>query len=137
MNTKAFNLEKIREALKGAKERCPWQRLIDLGYREWQKPENRNWSYGEMVEQAGETYGEVVKLLILLGACHHQVCNGGWIQYFDNGYASEAGRGRDSDDITIHQAVSRAVTGTHNSTLAHGTLEGKQATPQRGTRHAV
>jgi hypothetical protein len=67
MNTKAFNLEKIREALKGAKERCPWQRLIDLGYREWQKPENRNWSYGEMVEQAGETYGEVVKLLILLG----------------------------------------------------------------------
>jgi hypothetical protein len=105
MNTKAFNLEKIREALKGAKERCPWQRLIDLGYREWQKPENRNWSYGEMVEQAGETYGEFVKLLILLGACHHQVCNGGWIQYFDNGYASEAGRGRDSDDITLHQGI--------------------------------
>src|ERR1039458_1425838 len=58
-----------------------------------------------MVEQAGETYGEVVKLLILLGACHHQVCNGGWIQYFDNGYASELGRCRDSDDITLHQEM--------------------------------
>jgi hypothetical protein len=110
MNTKAFNLEKIREALKGGKEGCPWQRLVDLGYREWQKPENCKWSYEEMVEQAGETYGEVVKLLILLGACHHQVCNGGWIQYFDNGYASKAGRCRDSDDITLHREMLALLT---------------------------
>jgi hypothetical protein len=105
MNTKAFNLEKIREALKGAKSGCPWQRLVDLGYREWQKPECRKWNYREMIEQAGEIYGEVVKLLILLGACHHQVCNGGWIQYFDNGYASQAGRCRGSDDIALHQEM--------------------------------
>ena len=109
MNTNAFNLERIREALKGAKEGCPWQRLVDLGYREWQKPENRKWSYGEMAEQAGETYGEVVKLLILLGACHHQVCNGGWIQYFDNGYASEAGRRRGSDDRRRHRVYITSV----------------------------
>jgi len=104
MNTTAFDLGKIRDALKGGKEGCPWQRLVDLGYREWQKPENRRWSYGEMAEWAGETYGEVVKLLILLGACHHQVCNGGWIQYFDNGYASEEVR-RGSDDITLHKEL--------------------------------
>jgi hypothetical protein len=117
MNTKAFNLERIREALKGGKEGCPWQRLVDLGYREWQKPENRKWSCGEMAEQAGETYGEVVKLLILLGACHHQVCNGGWIQYFDNGYASEAGRRRGSDDITLHREMLALFTqyGVHQT----------------------
>lgn len=105
MNTNAFNLETIREALKNSTEPCPWQRLVDLGYGEWQKPENRNWSYGEMVEQAGHIYGEVVKLLILLGACHHQVCNGGWIQYFDNGYASQERHQRGTDDIALHKEM--------------------------------
>ena len=105
MNTNAFNLENIREALKDSKEKCPWQRLIDLGYGEWQKPEHRKWSYGEMVQQAGCAYGEVVKLLILLGACHHQVCNGGWFQYFDNGYASQERHQRCSDDVALHREM--------------------------------
>jgi hypothetical protein len=77
MNTNMFNLETIREALKESKERCPWQRLMDLGYRQWQKPENRKWCYRDMVEWSGETYGEVVKLFILLGAANYQICNGG------------------------------------------------------------
>lgn len=105
MNENAFHLGNIREALQGSREGCPWQRLVDLGYREWQKPENHWWTYAEMVDQAGRTYGEVVKLFILLGACHHQVCNGGWIQYFDNGYASRERGRRDSDDITLHQEM--------------------------------
>jgi len=117
MNTNAFNLETIREALKNSKEPCPWQRLVDLGYGEWQKPENRHWSYGEMVERAGHIYGELVKLLILLGACHHQVCNGGWIQYFDNGYASQERHQRGSDDITLHKEMLALFTkyGLHQS----------------------
>lgn len=107
MNEMAFNLEKIREALEGSKERCPWQRLIDLGYREWQKPENRKWCYRDMAEWAGETYGEVVKLFILLGACNYQIGNGGFRQYFDNGYASgEGGCLRDHDeDILLHKGM--------------------------------
>ncbi len=58
MNTKAFNLGKIRETLKNSKEPCPWQRLVNLGYGECQKPENRNWGYGGVVERAGHIYGE-------------------------------------------------------------------------------
>lgn len=68
MDPAVFNLERIREAFKGSEERCPWQRLTDLGYREWQKPENRKWCYRDMIEWVGENYGEVVKLFILLGA---------------------------------------------------------------------
>jgi len=105
MNEHAFQLGNIREALQGSREGCPWQRLVDLGYREWQKPENHNWTYAEMVDQAGQTHGEVVKLFIFLGACHHQVCNGGWIQYFDNGYAGRERRRCDSDDITLHREM--------------------------------
>ena len=58
MNTDAFNLETIRKALKNSKEPCPWQRLVNLGCGERQKPKNRNWGYGEMVERAGHIYGE-------------------------------------------------------------------------------
>jgi hypothetical protein len=107
MNANAFNLEIIREALKDSKERCPWQRLTDLGYCEWQKAENRKWCYRDMVKWAGETYGEVVKLFILLGACNYQICNGGFLQYFDNGYAGgEGGRQRHPDeDILLHKEM--------------------------------
>jgi len=107
MNRNAFNLETIREALKESKERCPWQRLMDLGYRQWQKPENRKWCYRDMVEWSGETYGEVVKLFILLGAANYQICNGGFLQYFDNGHASgERGCFHPHDeDILLHKEM--------------------------------
>ncbi len=107
MNTNAFNLERIRAALNGSNERCPWQRLMDLGYREWQTPENRKWCYREMVEWAGETYGEMVKLFILLGAANYQICNGGFSQYFDNGYASgeEGCFRRHDEDLPLHREM--------------------------------
>lgn len=107
MNPNAFNLQKVREALKISKESCPWQRLMDLGYREWQKPANRKWCYRDMVEWAGEAYGEVVKLLILLGAANYQICNGGFLQYFDNGYASGGGGcfHHHDEDILLHQEM--------------------------------
>lgn len=107
MDPAVFNLERIREAFKGSKERCPWQRLTDLGYREWQKPENRKWCYRDMIEWVGENYGEVVKLFILLGAANYQICNGGFLQYFDNGYASGEGRGlqHPDEDILLHKEM--------------------------------
>lgn len=89
MNTSAFNLEAIRHALKDSKEPCPWQRLMHLGYHEWQRPGRQDWCYQQMAEWTAERYGEVVKLFILLGAANYQICNGGFLQYFDNGYASE------------------------------------------------
>ncbi len=107
MNAHAFNREQIRAVLAGSKERCPWQRLMDLGYREWQKLENRKWRYRDMVEWIGETYGEVVKLFILLGTANHQICNGGFLQYFDNGYASGEGGcfRRHDEDILLHREM--------------------------------
>lgn len=107
MNTNAFNLEKIRAGLTGSKERCPWQRLMDLGYHQWQKPENRKWCYRGMVEWADETYGEVVKLFILLGTANYQICNGGFLQYFDNGYASGEGGcfHHHDEDILLHREM--------------------------------
>lgn len=112
MNPNAFNLQKVREALETSKESCPWQRLMDLGYREWQKPENRKWCYRDMVEWAGETYGEVVKLFILLGAANYQICNGGFLQYFDNGYASgEGGCHHHDEDILLHKEMLALIGG--------------------------
>ncbi len=107
MNTNIFHLERIREALAESKERCPWQRLMDLGYREWQKPEKRKWCYREMVEWAGETYGEMVKLFILLGAANYQICNGGFLQYFHNGYANGEGGcfHQHDEDILLHKEM--------------------------------
>lgn len=107
MSSNAFDLKNICAALGGSKERCPWQRLMDLGYREWQMPENRKWSYRDMVEWAGETYGEVVKLFILLGAANYQICNGGFLQYFDNGYASGEGGcfHHHDEDILLHREM--------------------------------
>ena len=107
MSTNAFNLERIRAALKDSKEGCPWQRLMDLSYREWQKPENRKWCYRDMVEWAGETYGEMVKLFILLGTANYQICNGGFLQYFDNGYASGEGEcfHHHDEDILLHREM--------------------------------
>ena len=114
MTTITFNLHKIRETFKNSSERCPWQRLMDLGYGEWQKPENRHWCYRDMAEWAGETYGEVVELFILLGAANYQICNGGFLQYFDNGYAS-GDRGcshHHDEDIPLHKEMV-ALTGKY------------------------
>lgn len=119
MNTSAFNLEAIRHALKDSKEPCPWQRLMDLGYRKWRRPENRSWCYRDMVEEVGETYGEVVKLFILLGAANYQICNGGFLQYFENGYASGERRGfhhREQNLLLHKEMLALAVKyGLHQS----------------------
>jgi hypothetical protein len=87
---------------------------MDLGYREWQKLENRNWRYRDMAEWTGETYGEVVKLFVLLGAANCQICNGGFLQYFDNGYASGEGGcfHHHDEEIPLHKEM-LAVAGKY------------------------
>ena len=103
----AFNTEKIRAAIVADTDNSQWQRLLNLGYNEWQKPERRGWQYADMIDWAAQTYGEVVKFLILIGKYNQQVCNGGHIQYFDNGYADGTG-GCFSDhdpDITLHKEM--------------------------------
>lgn len=119
----AFNHEAIKQAvakLPVEAERSVWQQFLDLGYNEWQT--RKELSYPDMLTWVANTYGEVVKLFILLGKYNQQVCNGGHVQYFDNGYASgPLGFGRrHSDDCELHDELKRLFTkyGFHN--LKHG-----------------
>jgi len=71
------------------KEDGYWQTILDLGYNEWQDKENEDVnSYTEMIEWMRNKYGNFAVLAILLGKYNQQVCNGGHVQYYDNGYAS-------------------------------------------------
>ena len=75
-----------------------WQAILDVSYDAWKK--NPKWQHSEMVEAAVAAFGPGVKLFIMLGNYNYQVCNGGHIQYFDNGYASNGGgfrKGHDTD----------------------------------------
>lgn len=83
-----------------------FQSLLDLGYDEWQKPENNKWSYSDMVQFVGEKYGELVAFAVLIGKYNQQVCNGGHIQYYDNGYASGSGAMTNhGEDISLHEKL--------------------------------
>ena len=71
------------------KEDGYWQTILDLGYAEWQNEKNEDVnSYTEMIEWMRNKYGNFAVLAILLGKFNQQVCNGGHMQYYDNGYAS-------------------------------------------------
>lgn len=66
-----------------------WQAILDVSYDAWQQ--NPTWQHRDMIEVAVKAFGPAVKLFIMLGNYNYQVCNGGHIQYFDNGYASNGG----------------------------------------------
>lgn len=55
------------------------QEMMDLAYAEWKTTG---------VEPAKQDSHKLFKLAVMVGNMNYQVCNGGWIQYFDNGYAS-------------------------------------------------
>ena len=70
-----------------------YEAAYDVMYEDWKLPENEGKSYGEMVHRAQATYGDLAALLQLLGAFNYQVCNGGIVQWYDNGYASMESHG--------------------------------------------
>lgn len=71
------------------------------------KKGEESWGYGEMLDNAREKYGELFYIATLVGKYNQQVGNGGHIQYFDNGYASEGGGfGSDHDpSIPLHREM--------------------------------
>ncbi len=75
-----------------------WQAVLDVFYKDWQ--ENKFTSYGEMISVA-EKENPRFALCILLGKLNYQVNNGGFIQYFDNGYASSRERTEDVEDFDL------------------------------------
>lgn len=67
------------------------QAVMNVAYDDWQK--NKDWSFGMMLDNARSKYGELFFVFILLGKYNQQVCNGGHVQYYDNGCCDRESRG--------------------------------------------
>jgi hypothetical protein len=94
INSLSFNKEKTLLAVKNDDSYIigdTHQTLLNIVYSEWQKPENDAWTYAEVIKFAIKEYGELVAFAVLIGKYNNQVCNGGHVQYYDNGYASGEG----------------------------------------------
>lgn len=61
------------------------QKIMNIAYAEWQKPENKRWDFASFV--ANLTRLEAAAVTI--GKLHQQVCNGGFTQWLENGYSKE------------------------------------------------
>lgn len=85
------------------------QAILDIAYDDWQQKEKMGirWGYQNMIEAVDKEFGEEFGMLILLGKYNQQVCNGGHIQYFDNGYASNGGgcMQKHGADIQLHNVL--------------------------------
>lgn len=118
MNSKFEKLSKdVKENFN--KEDGYWQTILDLAYNEWQNKENEKVdSYTSMLEWVREKYGNFAVLAILLGKYNQQVCNGGHMQYYDNGYASRDDDGTRScgfghnhgEQIALHDEIVELMT---------------------------
>ena len=63
--------------------------------------ENRPWSYPMLLSATKSTYGNLAEFAVMISKYHQQVCNGGHLQYWDNGYASK----KNNEDIYIHHQL--------------------------------
>ena len=66
-----------------------FQDVLNFGYEEWQKPEHEQWSFADMLDWMADEFGEDAALIIMLGRMNGEICNGGIVQWLDNGYASD------------------------------------------------
>ena len=77
--------------------------IIDVLYKDYSSDIN----YDEFLNLVKEKYGILPYFCVLLGNYNGQVCNGGHIQYFDNGYASSNSKGyhHEYDNIDLHNKL--------------------------------
>lgn|ERR1035437_1554609 len=97
-----------------------WQAILDAAFADWQA--KGKMSYTGMLNAAARKYGQAAKLFILLGKYNSQVCNGGHVQYFDNGYGSGDGGGLDSHDVNcpLHRELIRLFKKFNLASIAGG-----------------
>jgi hypothetical protein len=63
--------------------------ITNFCYDEFIKEEHlKNLSYNEFVEHIEKKYGKQIKFALEFSELNYQVCNGGWCQYFNNGYGN-------------------------------------------------
>ena len=74
------------------------QTVLNIGYHYWQNC-SKNLDYAHMISYMEENYGELFSGLILAGKLNQQVCNGGFIQYYNNGYADGIGNCNGDRDV--------------------------------------
>lgn len=93
-DTSNENLKKLKHIIQtqidetlcnGIKEVDVHQFFLDIAYEWWQHTSNT--SYHDMLNHFEEYYSEFFSLMINTGKLNQQVCNGGFLQYYDNGYA--------------------------------------------------
>lgn len=65
------------------------QCILDIGYSWWQGQSGV--SYMDMLDYMEKEFGSFSRLMINTGKLNQQVCNGGFLQYYDNGYADGVG----------------------------------------------
>ena len=82
------------------------QATLNIMYDEWQ---NKDCTYKEILDWFEETYDSFAKFAVLIGKYNQQVCNGGHIQYFNNGYANGNGGcfNEHSSSIPLHKELIR------------------------------
>jgi len=90
-NKKEIKMDKLREMLNNVQlnEEDYFQSIIDIAYKKWQ--ENDHWQYIDMVHWFHQNYGDFAKFLLLMGSLNGQVCNGGILQFYFNGYGDGQG----------------------------------------------
>lgn len=94
---------------------------LNMKAQDTEKNAELNWGYSDMVKWMRVTYGSWFAMMILLGKYNQQVCNGGHIQYLDNGYASVSMRGwGGADDIGLHQNMENYFKNFWLKELPHG-----------------
>ena len=96
------------------------QAILDVAYADWQQ--NKGWTYGDTVNNAAEKLGAAAKLFILIGKYNEQTCNGGHLQYMDNGYADgEGGCFRKHDpEMPLHKEMIQLFREFKLTLLPHG-----------------
>ena len=103
------NFKKLSKDVKDNfnKEGGYFQTVLDLGYAEWNSDNENVKDYDEMIEWMRENYGDFAAMVVLVGKYNHQVCNGGHLQYWDNGYASNGGGcfTNHGEDIYLHDKM--------------------------------
>lgn len=97
----------------------PWQNATDLAYS---LVKDKKMGYVELLAHTEQALGPVAKLLVMLGSYDGQVCNGGHLQYFDNGYASEGGGcfGKHTPECPLHQELIALFEKYKFTLLPHG-----------------
>ena len=119
-----FNVAKLRTDLAGNEDFQKgevWQAVVDLCYNEWQKPDNKDWRYSDLISYARLVYGSFAKLLCLMGSYGGEVCNGGHDQYYCNGYASDkSGTHSDKTHCALTREMMRLMQEFRVDTLGEG-----------------